>query len=146
MNVRPKTSSWGGTSSLGVVDFVMDSFEGSMPGSLAIESSCACMLYTLRHRKGAVHADGSSSENSEAALLKSVWRSMATAMVERPIALWQQSQAVCGAHCGARSDLFTVLISILMLADFLTIRARSRKQKRAKPKRSSSEPLTVPRP
>ena len=49
MNVRPKTSSSGGTSSFGVVVLVIESAEGSMPGSLAIASSCDCMLYDRWH-------------------------------------------------------------------------------------------------
>lgn len=44
MKVRPKTSSSGGTSSLGVVVLVMDKASGLMFGSLAISSSCDCML------------------------------------------------------------------------------------------------------
>ena len=49
VKVRPKTSSSWGTSSLGVVVFVTVSAEGFMPGSLAIASSCDCMLYGRRH-------------------------------------------------------------------------------------------------
>ena len=44
VNVRPKTSSSGGPSSLGVVVLVTVRAEGSMLGSLAIASSCDCML------------------------------------------------------------------------------------------------------
>lgn len=44
VNVRPKTSSSGDTSSLSVVAVVIERAEGFMPGSLAIASSCDCML------------------------------------------------------------------------------------------------------
>ena len=44
VNVRPKTSSSGGTSFLGVMVLVIEREEGLMPGSLAIASSCDCML------------------------------------------------------------------------------------------------------
>ena len=44
VKVRPKTSSSGGTSAFGVVVLVMDRASGLMLGSLAISSSCDCML------------------------------------------------------------------------------------------------------
>lgn len=47
MNVRPKTSSSGGTRVLGVVVLVMNKASGLMSGSLVISSSCDCILYGL---------------------------------------------------------------------------------------------------
>lgn len=47
VNVRPKTSSSGGVSSLGVVVLVIVRTSGLMLGSLASSSSCDCILYGL---------------------------------------------------------------------------------------------------
>ena len=44
VNVRPKTSSSGGTRALGVVVLVTCRADGSRSGSCAIASSCDCML------------------------------------------------------------------------------------------------------
>lgn len=44
MNVRPKTSSFGGTSSFGVVVLVIDSREGSISARFVSEAASALML------------------------------------------------------------------------------------------------------
>lgn len=63
VNVRPKTSSLEGTSSLGVVVFTIERAEGSMPGSFAIASSCDCMLYWRCHC--AVDLEGISARKAQ---------------------------------------------------------------------------------
>lgn len=47
VNVLPKMSSSGGTSSFGVMVSVIESFEGSSPERLLIELSAVCKLYAL---------------------------------------------------------------------------------------------------
>ncbi len=64
VNVRPKTSSLGGTSSFGVVVFMTERADGSMPGSLAIASSCDCMLYRRWCCHCAVGLEGISARNA----------------------------------------------------------------------------------
>ena len=49
VNVLPKTRSSGGTSCLGVIVSVTDSFEASRPGSRDNESSAASMAFCLCH-------------------------------------------------------------------------------------------------
>jgi hypothetical protein len=49
VNVRPNTSSVGGTSSFGVVVFVIDSFEGSISWALIVDAEVAWILYVLVH-------------------------------------------------------------------------------------------------
>lgn len=49
VNVRPKTSCSGGTSSFGVVVLMMERASELMLGSLASSSSCDCILYGLLH-------------------------------------------------------------------------------------------------
>lgn len=49
VKVLPNISSSGGTSCLGVIVLVMESFDGSMPGRRDNESSVACMAFFLRH-------------------------------------------------------------------------------------------------
>jgi hypothetical protein len=60
VNVRPKTNSFGGTSSLGVVVLVIDSLEGSISASLASEET----LYDLEASQAATSLDGVCLKNA----------------------------------------------------------------------------------
>lgn len=57
MNVRPKTNSLGGTSSLGVIVFVTDNLEGSISCSLMVDAEVAWMLYALVHVASSLKGD-----------------------------------------------------------------------------------------
>ena len=54
MNVRPNTSSSGGTICFGVVVLVIDNALGFMSGNRAVSSSGDCIPYALRHRHGKI--------------------------------------------------------------------------------------------
>jgi hypothetical protein len=58
VKVRPNTSSFGGTSSFGVVDFVMLREEGSMSCRFIVDAAWAWMLYSLEDSHVANNLEG----------------------------------------------------------------------------------------
>jgi hypothetical protein len=75
VKVLPKTNSFGGTSSLGVVVFVMDNLEGSMSRGFIVDADSTLMLYSL--------VDSRAATSLERAHLKRAtcgrnWRSILT--------------------------------------------------------------------
>lgn len=57
VNVRPKTSSVGGTNSFGVVVLVIDSFDGSMSRALIVDAELTLTLYALVHVANILEGD-----------------------------------------------------------------------------------------
>ena len=74
VKVLPKTSSSGGTSSFGVILFVIDSFDGSMPGNVGVKPA----LYVRLHCQLKGSLEGTSllaDERTDLAKNRLVWRS-----------------------------------------------------------------------
>ena len=82
VNVLPKTSSSGGTSSFGVLVLVMDNLFGSMPCNFAVDPGSTDKLYARGHCHRAICFNGNAlpaGERTDPESRRLDWRSILSA-------------------------------------------------------------------